>query len=110
MKVTIYGASDDLLEIEGDIEDELDIGGRMPKLYVYSNDKLQFVIQVKYEGCWNIIPQLDSKTFDEDNPPVCKDWEVSLQMGGSTEYSRYSMVLNIDSKNDDFTITKRRKT
>lgn len=109
MKVVIYGASDDLVEIEGDISDEIDAAGRAPKLYVYSKGELQFSIQTKYDGCWLILPQLDPKSFDEDNQNICKNWDIKLNMVGSNEYSRYSMVLNIDSKEDEFEITKRRK-
>lgn len=109
MKVTIYGASDDLVEIEGDISEEIDAIGRAPKLYIYSNDKLQFVVKIKYDGCWLIMPQLDAASFDEDDENLLKNWDISLNMVGANEYSRYSMVLHIDSKSDNFEINKRRK-
>jgi hypothetical protein len=109
MKVTIYGASDDLIEFEGDISDEHDCSGNAKKYYVYHEDELQFVFQIKYEGCWNILVQLDTKTFDEDKANKCKDWDIKLDMVGSNEYSRYSMVLHIDSGEDKFEIAKRRR-
>jgi len=109
MKVKIYGASDDLIEIEGDISEEFDCYNKSPKLYVYTQDNvLQFVISTKYDGCWNILPQLDIKTFDENNKNQCRNWIININMIG-TNYSKHSMVLNIDSGKDDFFITRRRK-
>ena len=109
MKVSIYGASDDLVEIEGDIEDEIDAAGRMPKLYIYSDHTLQFVVQIKYVGCWIVTPILDEKSFDEDNTNICQNWKINIDMVGGNEFNRYSMVLHIDSGNDVFEISKRRR-
>lgn len=109
MKVSIYGCSDDLVEIEGDITDEIDCYSKKPKLYVYSEDVLQFVIKTSFVGCWLIQPLLDEQTFEEEKPPKCKSWDISIDMVGKEHHNRYSMVLNINSGDDDFTITKRRK-
>lgn len=112
MKVIIYGASDDLIELEGDISDEIYCYAKKPKLYVYHKDNLQFVIKTSYDGVWNIMPMLDEKTFDVDTKIElkCKDWSIT-QMFGSKEnkYAKRSAILTIDSGDDVFEITKKRR-
>lgn len=107
MKVNIYGASDDLLEIEGDISEEYDVCDRMPKLYVYSDNELQFVIKISFVGCWLIQPILDEKSFDESNSLKCKNWKININM--ISKECIYSMGLSIDSGLDNLEITRRRK-
>jgi len=112
MKITIYGASDDLIEIEGDIEDEIDCYGRSPKLYIYNeNNILEFCIKTSFKsGFWEVYPILDEKSFDcEANNRLSKDWKIDIQMGGYHKHNNNSMILSIDSFGDSFTITKRRK-
>lgn len=108
MKVIIYGASDDLVELEGDISDEIDCYSKKPKLYVYYKDTLQFVIKTSYDGVWNITPMLDEKSFNCELQLRCKDWNIS-HVFGSKEYCRYSATLIIDSGDDVFEITKKRR-
>ena len=53
MDITIYGASDDLLEIEGDIRDELDV--RMSTWYhLFFNDGTVAKIAYTDDGVWRI--------------------------------------------------------
>lgn len=108
MKVIIYGASDDLVELEGDISDEIYCYAKKPKLYVYYKDTLQFVIKTSYDGVWNITPMLDEKSFNSDLQLRCKDWNIT-HVFGSKEYCRYSSTLMIDSGDDVFEITKKRR-
>ena len=108
MKVIIYGASDDLVELEGDIYDEIDCYSKKPKLYVYYKDTLQFVIKTSYDSVWHITPQIDDKTFNCELQLRCKDWNIT-HIFGSKEYCRYSETLMIDSGDDIFEITKKRR-
>lgn len=54
MSVTVYGASDDLIEIEGDIRAEFDID-RGGKLFAFSDGT---IIQIEWTsfGVWRITP------------------------------------------------------
>lgn len=108
MKVIIYGASDDCIELEGDISDEIDCDSKKPKLYVYYKDILQFVIKVTFNGVWHITPMIDEKSFNCEVQLRCKDWNIS-HIFGSKEWCRYSETLIIDSGDDMFEIVKRRK-
>ena len=109
MVVTIYGASDDLVEIEGDIEDEIDALGRSPKLYIYCNDKLQFTVITSFKhGFWEIIPSLDYKTFNDVEEYKSSNWDIKTQIKGTNKVNRNSMVLTINSFDDKFIIKKKR--
>lgn len=56
MPITVYGASDDLIEVEGDIREEFDIDGG-GKLFAFSDGT---VIQVEWTkvGIWRITPMI----------------------------------------------------
>jgi hypothetical protein len=110
MEVVVFGASDDLIEFEGDIRDEIDVNSSntAKKFYVYCENELQFTFQVKFVGFWQIIPQLDIKTADEDNHNYCKNWDISLKFWDSNN-CRYSTSLFINSHGDDLEITRKRK-
>lgn len=107
MKVKIYGHSDDLVEIEGDISDEIDAYSKVPKLYVYYNDVLQFVIKISFTGTWNIRPELD-KEFCEDVVYAFDNWNIRFKLR-DLSLKRYSNVIEIDSGDDIFEIKKKRK-
>lgn len=51
MKITIYGASDDLIEVEGDIHEEFSHYTDVP-FYIGISDGT--VLRVGYDGLWNI--------------------------------------------------------
>jgi hypothetical protein len=111
MIVAIYGASDDLIEIEGDISKEIDSNSSTAKkFYVYCKDELQFTFQVKFTnaGYWQVIPQMDDKTWEEDNENYCKYWDITLIFNDKSR-CRYSSTLNIDSKDMDFEIERKRR-
>jgi hypothetical protein len=113
MLVHIYGASDDLIEFDGDIKEEFYINNTSKpsrKFYVYCEDELQFTFQIKFtnSGYWQVIPQMDDKTLDEDNSNYCKDWNIQLKFFDSN-FCRYSTSLTINSYGDDFKITRKRK-
>ena len=110
MKVIIYGASDDLVELEGDISDEIDCYTKKPKLYVYYKDTLQFVIKTSYDGVWNITPMLDEKTYYPEIDLKCRDWKITfLYNSKENKYAKRSSILSIDSGDDVFEITKKRR-
>ena len=54
--IEIYGCSDDLIEIEGDINEEFDVYNETPTYLLFSNG---MIIKVDYDGDWtfNIIKQ-----------------------------------------------------
>jgi hypothetical protein len=54
MPITVYGASDDLIEVEGDITEEFDIDGGGPLLAFSDGTVLQ--IEWTRVGIWRITP------------------------------------------------------
>lgn len=56
MSITVYGASDDLIEVEGDITEEFDIDHGGP-IFVFSDGT---VIQIEFSkvGIWRITPMV----------------------------------------------------
>jgi len=111
MRVVIYGASDDLIEIEGDISEEIDCYGRSPKLYIYSEERLEFCVKTSFKnGFWEVYPILDEKTFDggKDNLKS-SSWNLDITIQGHEKHNQNSMVLTINSGDDRFEISKRRR-
>lgn len=58
MAVTIYGASDDLIEVEGDVTEEfnaIEFGGEQPAYLAFSDGTL---LRIEYSdtGVWRITP------------------------------------------------------
>lgn len=55
-EVTIYGASDDLIEIDGDLREEFNAYDEDEGVYVAFSDGT--ILRVKYDedGCWRITP------------------------------------------------------
>ena len=51
--LTIYGASDDLIEIEGDVREEFDAYNAGPKV-VRCSDGSAVRIEYTGEGCWEV--------------------------------------------------------
>ena len=62
MKTKIYGASDDLIEIEGEVSDEIGC-------YYATNKKITCsdgtVAKITYDGNWNITIKETGKLFDK---------------------------------------------
>jgi hypothetical protein len=50
--VTVYGASDDLVEVEGDIVEEFDVGSQGNDCFLAFSDGT--VLSVRYDGFWRI--------------------------------------------------------
>lgn len=63
MELRIYGASDDLVEVEGVLEDEHNvyIDGEIPARFeVQVRGHRKFRVAARYDGCWNFaVEQLD---------------------------------------------------
>ena len=112
MRVQIYGASDDLIEIEGDIREEFAVNNTATarKFYVYCEGDLQMTFQIKFtdSGYWNVVPQIDIATWDEENKNYIKEWDIALKFNDQ-ERCRYSTTLLIDSGNDVFEIERKRR-
>lgn len=51
--ITVYGASDDLIEIEGDIRDEISPNDEEPAKLAFSDGTVLSVIYDD-EGCWRV--------------------------------------------------------
>lgn len=66
MSCTVYGASDDLIEVEGDVREEFYVLGSEEENYLaFSNG---FVIKVTYDyrdGVWRIAPIVGSVQVDQ---------------------------------------------
>lgn len=88
MNLEIYGASDDLIEIDGDIREEFyaksygkNLEGNSFALTRWEGDQIEGMeVHVRYEatGCWSVgISQLE-----EDKP--LPDWGASLSGDGYT--------------------------
>jgi hypothetical protein len=64
--ITVYGASDDMIEVEGDIREEWDYFGEDPD---WAGDIVAFsdgtVLRVQFtdEGFWRITPHLKGSAF-----------------------------------------------
>jgi hypothetical protein len=54
-KITIYGASDDLLEVEGDITEEFNPDTDGPS-YLSVSDGTMLTVIYDEDGCWRITP------------------------------------------------------
>jgi len=89
--IKIYGASDDLIEIDGDFSEEI------------SNEKATLemaglIITVEFEGCWSIkVIQMD-----EEVPVTAENMKLSIAEGG------YSMCLDMDLPDADLASLKSR--
>jgi hypothetical protein len=104
MMITIYGASDDLVEVEGCIgADKFGVYGDGKLLWrgdLVSPDEGKLRVHAIYDGCWHFaVGQADE---DIPIPP----WPVSFTQGGlapaapgdeADPYPRYSVVLRIDA-------------
>lgn len=72
MSVTVYGASDDLIEVEGDIREEFHWNDCLPAYLRFSNG---VVLRVSYFDVWRIEPVAGAELVqvvqcsedDEDN-------------------------------------------
>ena len=102
--ITIYGANDDLVEVEGCIgADEFNVYGEGKLMWrgdFVAPDETKIRVHAVYDGCWHFaIGQVD-----EDIPIPA--WPLSFAQGGLTPdalagkappYPRYSVVLQIDA-------------
>lgn len=70
-QITIYGASDDLIEIDGDINEEFNVLGKEKSILAFSNGT---VLRMEYgdDGTWQIRPLVVTEEF-EFHPAVSAD-------------------------------------
>lgn len=54
--LTIYGASDDLIEIEGDIRDEFSAYDLPDSAIIVCSDGAAFRVRYDDDGCWRFTP------------------------------------------------------
>lgn len=65
--ITVYGASDDLIEVEGAISEEFTAIGAMPRLLAFSDGT---VLRVTYGDVWRIAPvSLGASSVDIQHAP-----------------------------------------
>jgi len=76
----------------------------------YSDNKLEFTIKTSFKyGFWEIFPILDEKTFDSEKNLKSQNWKLDITIQGKEKHNKNSMILTIDSGEDLFEITKRRR-
>lgn len=89
--LTLYGASDDLIEIDGDFREE--IADEKGELEIAG-----LIITIEFEGCWSIkVIQMD-----EEVPVTAENIKLSIAEGG------YSMQLDMDIPDSDLAAIKAR--
>lgn len=74
MSVTVYGASDDLIEVEGDISEEYNAWQADGKVLAFSDGT---VLRISYtrEGIWRIVPLARGEGLLEITQAVSADDE-----------------------------------
>jgi len=90
MKTTIYGASDDLIEIEGQISDEADVYD-LPTTFECSDGTKGFI---DYDGEWKFAIECEGNLFEKIVRSVGDDSNhTDVDADGATSYSDV-LVLN----------------
>lgn len=81
----ISGASDDLVEIGGDFQEEYNVIRDGPYMgYLLLGGRLK--VHVLYDGCWSFAPSMV-----EEDIPIPAGWEISFGQGNRS----YSMCLTV---------------
>jgi hypothetical protein len=95
--ITIYGASDDLVEVDGcEGADEFNVYGEDGKVHWHGDftgpgATEQLRVHAIYDGCWHFsVGQVDE---DVKLPP----WPLVIRQGTKSEECDYSAVLLIDA-------------
>ena len=96
--ITIYGASDDLVEVEGcEDADEFDVYGEGRLLWrgdfvaPGSHARQQMRVYGIYDGCWHF----SAGQVDESVP--LPTWPLTIRQGTAPEHAEYTTVLAIDA-------------
>ncbi len=95
--ITFYGASDDLVEVEGcEGADEFNVYPKDNNAVAWHGDLAapgeseSLRVHLAYDGCWHVgVGQADEET---DLPP----WPLAIRQGTDAE-STYSTVLLVDA-------------
>lgn len=61
-KLIIYGYSDDLIEIEGDLREEIDVGGKITDITISDGSIITIDYSISRSGLWSI--QIKNQTSD----------------------------------------------
>ena len=86
MGIKIYGASDDLLEIEGDIEEEFNVNCR-EDIYLGVSDGTLFHINYDDNGIWRInLLRAGSAGYLRVDGDYIKDTNDVVTMNGKVEW------------------------
>ena len=95
--ITIYGASDDLVEVDGCTgADEFDVWSDKDRVkwrgdFIDSADDERLRVYAIYDGCWHFsVGQTDADI------PIAP-WAVAIRQGLTPAESNYSAVLTIDA-------------
>jgi hypothetical protein len=81
--VTIYGASDDLIEVEGAISEEFSAAGSEPSYLSFSDGT---VLRVSYDGLWHITAVERGASTGIRHTPA-EDEDADRREDGSSGYS-----------------------
>lgn len=80
-RVEFYGASDDLVEVEGDFREEYNVYGDGPSTFVVGGLVRVYAIYGR-GGTWAFgVGQVD------EDVPIPADWKISLSQDPDTAYS-----------------------
>lgn len=97
MIIHIYGASDDLIEIAGDISEEFNPAGDGGYISVQAEEGfIGFDITYDIDGLWLISP-----IPNEDGPNP--DWPMTVKAGANSDvpYSgSYTVVVTVEAPDD----------
>lgn len=92
-KLTIYGASDDLIELEGAIDDEYSIGSADDWEAIITADDKEIRVFAAYLSCgvWAV-----SAAPVEDGVPM-PDWNIRLENAPDNDYSS-ALVMDLPTR------------
>lgn len=90
MNIKIYGASDDLIEVEGDIREEYDAYGNPRHLTLVGKNGGAVEVVAHYDGDWHF----------EYSPiwPEGVDWHCKKTFGQDVEYSQTLYIDTLGEK------------
>ena len=95
MKTKIYGASDDLIEIDGEITDEVGCYGHIRPINISASDGT--IATIVYDGEWKIKVKTKGTKFLKIVDSVGDDFDIDHTDDDAKGCTSYSDVLVFDS-------------
>jgi hypothetical protein len=98
-EVTIYGGSDDLIEIDGDLREEFTAYNEDEGVYVAFSDGTVLKVRYDEEGCWRITPTAKGRAsyikieaMGADTPNYSDKVWLTLPEGETDEEFRWCLM------------------